>query len=315
MVKFIIIHFGAAQRRPNEAIVMQKKSFVRQNIFPVITALIWGTAFVAQSVSAERMEPFTFNALRSAVAFVALMVISRVFSKREKPSGTRRDLVVGGIACGVLLFAASYLQQLGIGHTTAGKAGFITTLYVVLVPVFGAVLGRRAPLRVWISAVISALGLYFLCMSGSLTIERGDLYVMLCAIVFAFHILCIDRFAPKTDGIMLSCVQFLTMAVLSGVCAMVFESPDGGAIAQCALPILYVGIFSSGVGYTLQILAQRGSDPTVVTILLSLESVFSVLAGAVILGDRLTGREYFGCVLMFAAVILAQLPEKGTRKR
>ena len=293
---------------------MQKKSFVRQNIFPVITALIWGTAFAAQSIASDKLEPFTFNALRSGVAFLALCVISRIFSRRERPAGTRRDLILGGVSCGVLLFAASNLQQLGIGHTTAGKAGFITTMYVVLVPVFGIFLGRRAPLRVWISAVISAAGLYFLCMSGSLTIERGDLYVLLCAVVFAFHILCIDHFVTKTDGIMLSCVQFLTMAVLSGACALVFERPDGAAIAQCTWPILYVGIFSSGVGYTLQILAQRGSDPTVVTILLSLESVFSVLAGAVILGDRLTGREYFGCVLMFAAVILAQLPERGREK-
>lgn len=293
---------------------MQKKSFVRQNIFPVITALIWGTAFAAQSIASDKLEPFTFNALRSGVAFLALCVISRIFSRRERPAGTRRDLILGGVSCGVLLFAASNLQQLGIGHTTAGKAGFITTMYVVLVPVFGIFLGRRAPLRVWISAVISAFGLYFLCMSDSLTIERGDFYVLLCAVVFAFHILCIDHFVTKTDGIMLSCVQFLTATVLSGACALVFERPDGAAIAQCTWPILYVGIFSSGVGYTLQILAQRGSDPTVVTILLSLESVFSVLAGAVILGDRLTGREYFGCVLMFAAVILAQLPERGRKK-
>lgn len=294
---------------------MRKTSFVRQNIFPILAALIWGTAFVAQSVSSDYVQPFTFNALRSVIALFVLLVISGIFSAIRKHSaqpqektGSRRDLIVGGICCGFFLTVAANLQQLGLGDTSPGKAGFITALYVVLVPVFGIFLKKRASLPVWIGAVLSAIGLYLLCIKEDFSIETSDIYVFLCAIVFAMHILCIDHFVQKVDGIRLSCVQFLTASVLSGLCMFLFEQPKLDSILHCALPILYVGVFSSGVAYTLQILAQKGSDPTVVTILLSLESVFSVLAGAVLLGDRLSGREYAGCVLMFIAVLLAQLP-------
>lgn len=298
------------------------KSRLRQNAFPLLAAFIWGTAFVAQSVSTDFMGPFTFNAARSVVAFAVLLVIRAVFAKlRPGPELTpaqkkksRRDLALGGLCCGTLLAAASNLQQLGLGGTSAGKAGFITALYVVLVPVFGVFLKKRAPLQVWVSVAIAVAGLYLLCIKEDFGIEPSDVYVLLCAVIFALHILCVDHFVKTVDGISLSCAQFLTVAVLSGAGMLAFETPSWSGVVRCVWPLLYVGVFSSGVAYTLQILAQKGSDPTVVSILLSLESVFSVLAGAVILGDRLTGREYVGCVLMFAAVLLAQLPLPRLRR-
>lgn len=297
---------------------MQKRAvFIRQNVFPVLTALIWGTAFVAQSVSTDHVGPLTFTTLRSVIAFAVLAAGSLVFSavkrKRGGPAGTEkqgsgRDLIVGGICCGVLLAVASNLQQLGLGETSAGKAGFITALYVVLVPVFGIFLHKKASLPVWIGVILSVIGLYLLCIKDGFSIERSDFYIFLCAIVFALHILCSDHFVQKVDGVRLSCVQFLVMAIVSAIGMAAFETPSLEGIGQCIWPVLYVGVFSSGVAYTLQTLALKGTDTTVVTILLSLESVFSVLAGAVILGDRLSPREYAGCVLMFAAVLLAQIP-------
>ena len=295
-----------------------KTNKVRQNLFPVLAALIWGTAFVAQSVASDFVSPMTFNALRAVIAFFVLLLISFIAQKRAprtEKAGEKRALVLGGICCGFLLAAASNLQQLGLGETAPGKAGFITALYVVLVPVFAIFLKKRASAQIWLSVAIAVAGLYLLCVKEGLSIEPSDGYVLLCAIVFAFHILCIDHFVQKVDGIRLSCAQFLVVSLLSGAGMLVFEQPQWSGILSCVPQILYVGIFSSGVAYTLQILAQKDSDPTVVTILLSLESVFSVLAGAVILGDRLSRREYAGCVLMFAAVLLAQVPLTFSRKK
>ena len=292
---------------------------VRQNVFPVLAALIWGTAFVAQSISTDFVEPMTFNALRSLVAFVVLVVVLLAFrawkarrpleeSPAAKPSGSRRDLVLGGICCGTALAVASNLQQAGLAETSAGKAGFITALYIVIVPVLGLFLRKKAPLTVWFGVVLALTGLYFLCVTDRFAIQSSDLMVVLSAFIFSVHILLIDHFTARVDGVALSCAQFLVAALLSSLGMLLFEHPNWQGILQCLWPILYVGVFSSGVAYTLQILAQKDANPTVVSLLLSLESVFSVLAGAVILGDRLTGREIFGCVLMFAAVVLAQVP-------
>ena len=305
-----------------EKTMERKTNKIRQNVLPLLAALIWGTAFVAQSVSSDYIQPFTFNAARSAIAFVSLLLVSLVFSKlggkREKTAAEkkeeRKNLLLGGLCCGFFLTVAANLQQLGLGETSAGKAGFITALYVVLVPIFGIALKKKAPLQVWIGALLAVAGLYLLCIQEDFSIQRSDFYVFLCAIVFALHILCVDHFVQKVDGIRLSCVQFLVVTLLSGVCMLLFEEPVWDNIVLCLPQLLYVGVLSSGAGYTLQILAQKDSDPTVVTILLSLESVFSVLAGAVILGDKLSGREYLGCVLMFAAVILAQVPLKRKQK-
>ena len=293
-----------------------KVNRIRQNVFPILAALIWGTAFVAQSVGADYVEPFTFNAARAAIASVFLLVLCLVMRGRKKEAGapvntgSRRDLLVGGVCCGTALAAATALQQKGLETTTSGKAGFITALYIVLVPIVGIFLKKMPPKTIWVSVALAVVGLYCLCINEGFTIATGDLYVLMCAFCFTAHILIIDHFTQKVDGIELSCAQFFVMTILSSVGMVLTESPSIEAISACIGPILYVGIFSSGVAYTLQILAQKDSDPTVVTVLLSLESVFATLAGAIILGDQMSGREYFGCALVMVAVILAQLPDK-----
>ena len=292
-----------------------KTNRIRQNLLPLLTALIWGTAFVAQSVGADYMGAFTFNAARAAIAFVFLLGLLglRIFVQKRRgaaqPIGTRRDLLLGGLCCGTALTVASYLQQKGLETTSSGKAGFITALYIVLVPIIGRILGRRVPQAVWLSVVLAVAGLYCLCITEDFSITRGDFYVLACAFCFSVQIMTVDHFGNRVDGVALSCVQFLVMTVLSSLGVAGEVPPDPALAAVWLLPVLYVGVFSSGVAYTLQILAQKDSDPAVVSLLMSLESVFATIAGALILGDRMNGREYFGCGLMLAAVVLAQLPE------
>lgn len=299
-----------------------KRSILRQNIFPLLAAVIWGTAFVAQSVCTDYVPPFAFNAIRSLIAFVLLIGVSRIFDAAARRAGRspektdRRALILGGICTGTFLAIASNLQQAGLADTGAGKAGFITALYVVLVPVLGVFLKRRAGVQTWVSVVIAVVGLYLLCIPGGerFSLQTSDVYLLLCALFFACQIMSIDHFAAKVDGIKLSCAQFLVAGVISTALSLLFETVSIANVLHCIWPILYVAVFSSCVAYTLQILAQRDSDPTVVTLLLSLESVFSVLAGAVLLHDRLSRREYLGCVLMFAAVVLAQIPLKRRKE-
>lgn len=301
-----------------------KHNHVRQIVFPLLTALIWGTSFVAQDVCSEKMGAMTFNAVRSYIAVIALLLIIFIFGKlkKDKPQLTteqkkqgRRQLWIGGLCCGTALAVGANLQQAGIGAgTDAGKAGFITALYIVLVPIFGLVFKKKVSLSVWISVALAVAALYLLCVSGTMTIAFGDLLMLLCAAFFAIHILVIDHFTQFVDGMKLSCIQFLVAGTWSFIGMLIFEHPDWSAVLSCALPILYVGIFSSGVAYTLQILAQKGSNPTVVSILLSMESVFAVISGAILLHQQMTGREYFGCVLMLAAVLLAQIPNPFGKK-
>lgn len=299
---------------------MNKEKLIRQTLFPVLAAMIWGTAFSAQSICARYVGPLTFSAARSLVAVLVLgggLYLWRRVKKITAPlARSRRDLLLGGLCCGTLLAVASNFQQLALSDVSAGKAGFVTALYIVLVPVFSIFLGKRAPLSVWLAVGASAAGLYFLCITDGFTVEPMDGALLICAAVFAGHILAIDRFTRTVDGVALSLMQFAVVAVESAIGALLLEF-DGGMVAiaaglsQCIWPILYVGVFSSGVAYTLQILAQKDTDPTVVSVLLSLESVFAVIAGAILLGDRMSGRELLGCVLMMAGVLLAQLPERS----
>ena len=299
-----------------------KPNYVRQVLFPILAALIWGTAFAAQSMCAEHIPPFAFNAARSYIAVAFLLPLSLLMDRHGRkaglpyPKADRRALVLGGICTGVILAAASNLQQAGIADTSAGKAGFITASYVVLVPVAGIFLRRRVPLHVWVSVVLAAIGLWMLCIKSgeAVSLETADVFLMLCAVFYCAQIYCIDYFVRKVDGIRLSCAQFLVAGIISTALSLLFERFDPAAFLDCILPLLYVGVMSSGVAYTLQILAQKGSNPTVVTILFSLESVFSVIAGAVVLHQALTEREYLGCLVMFAAVILAQIPVPVLRK-
>ena len=231
----------------------------------------------------------------------------------EDAKKERKTLLAGGVSCGALLFVASNLQQIGIQYTTVGKAGFITAMYIVLVPILGIFWKKKVGGRVWIAVLLAVAGLYLLCMTGGLTLQKGDLLVLACALAFSFHILVIDYFSPKVDGVKMSCIQFLVCGLLSGVCMLLFEKPDLGAILMAWMPILYAGVLSSGVAYTLQIVGQKGMNPTVASLILSLESVVSVIAGWAILNQQLSGRELAGCGLMFCAIILAQLPERSRK--
>ncbi len=290
------------------------KFTLRQSALLLLTATIWGVAFVAQSVGMEYIGPFTFNAVRNLIGAVVLLpciaLLKKIRTSEKNIVEDKRATAIGGLCCGVLLFVASSLQQIGIMYTTVGKAGFITAMYIVLVPVGGIFLEKKVGARVWIAVLLAVVGLYFLCMTdGGFSLQKGDILVLACALAFSVHILVIDHFSPKADGVKMSCIQFFVCAVLSGVCMLLFESPDMAAILQAWVPVLYAGVFSCGVGYTLQIIGQRGLNPTVASLILSLESVVSVIAGWLILHQAMSGRELSGCVLMFAAIILVQLPE------
>ena len=283
-----------------------------------LTAFIWGTAFVAQAVGMDHIGPFTFNMARSFVGGVALIPVCLIFSRfkslEQREKENRKTLILGGICCGAALGVASALQQLGIQYTTVGKAGFITALYIVIVPILGLFLRKKVGAKLWVSVVIAVFGLYLLCMSGSLTLQKGDFLVLLCAVVFSIHIMVIDYFSPKVDGVQMSCIQFFVAGILSAVGMLAVEGvPSPHALAISWVPILYAGALSSGVGYTLQIIGQKGVNPTIASLVLSLESVISVLAGWLILQQSLSLREALGCVLMFCAIILAQLPERKKR--
>ncbi|MEF2879512.1 MAG: DMT family transporter [Blautia sp.] len=278
------------------------------------TAIIWGVAFVAQSVGMDYVGPYTFNAVRSFLGGIVLIPCIFMFCRpkssakeREKTLDRPRDLVIGGGLCGLMLFISTTLQQVGIQYTTVAKAGFITALYIVLVPVLGIFIKKKIGLKVWISVVIALAGLYLLCMKGSFSLGKGDFLVLLCSLCFALHILVIDYFTQRVSGVKLSCIQFFITGILSSVLMFLFETPTWAGILAAWLPIFYAGVFSCGVAYTFQIIGQRGTDPTVASLILSLESVVSVLAGWLLLGQSLTPREILGCVLMFGAILLAQL--------
>ena len=287
---------------------------MKNNILLVLTALIWGCAFVAQSAGMDYVGPFTFNMARFLIgAIVLLPVIWFMDCQRktgaEKGAG-QKTLIIGGICCGIALAVASTLQQWGILFTTVGKAGFITAMYIVIVPLLGIFIGKKVRPLIIGCVAIAVVGFYFLCMTESLRLGLGDFLVLLCAIAFSIHILVIDHFSPKVDGVKMSAIQFLTAAIISAVPTLLWEQPVFTEILQAWQPVLYAGVMSCGVAYTLQIIAQKNADPTVASLLLSLESVFSVLAGWVLLGQGLSLKELFGCVLIFCAIILAQLPEK-----
>ena len=297
---------------------MQKEK-IRNSILLLLTAIIWGTAFVAQSVGMDYIGPFTFNAARFLIGGTVLipLIIYRskknpILSKQsaEEKRKNRKTVWIGGICCGIALCGASLLQQMGIQHTTVGKAGFITTLYIIIVPLVELLFGKKIAKKIWIGAVMAVIGLYLLCINENFSIGKGDFLVLICAVLFAVHILVIDHFAPKADGVCLSAVQFFISGTVSAIGAILFENPNFSAMLEAVVPILYAGVMSCGVAYTLQVIGQKDMNPTVASMILSLESVISVLAGWVILGQALSMKEIIGCVIVFMAVILVQLPEK-----
>ena len=297
----------------------------RSNLLLLMTAIIWGSAFIAQSKGADVIGPFTFNTVRYALAVVALLPVIYIFSRKRnrgntvdqdipKANGTK-TLIIGGIATGIALFTASSLQQYAMAFTTAAKAGFITTLYVILVPIVGIFLKKKIRPIIWFCALLAVIGLYLLSIKpGTFSISRGDFFVLLCALAFTGHILIIDYFSPKTDGVKLSCIQFAVVSIASFVAMMMTETFVLSEVLDAIIPLLYTGVLSSSVGYTCQIIAQKKADPVISSLILSLESVFAAIFGALILHESMSGREITGCAIMFVAIIIAQLPEKKNRR-
>ena len=293
---------------------MDRKS-LRGSLLLLLGSVIWGAAFVAQRVGMDHLGPYTFNGIRMLLAWLVMIPAAWIFENKAKksPSYTEPDKKEqrrAGLVCGFLLFAASSLQQMGLVTVSAGKAGFITALYVVLVPVAAWILFRRNPGKViWLGVAISVVALWLLCMpaGAGFSLQTGDLLVLGCAVSFTFQILCVDHYAPRVSGVRLARDEFMVTGVLSMIVAVATETITADRIREALIPILYAGVMSGAVGYTLQVLGQRDTDPTVASILMCLEAVFATLTGAVILGEKMTPREIAGCMLMFSAVFLAQL--------
>lgn len=289
---------------------------IRNSLLLFVAAFIWGTAFVAQSVGMEHIEPFTFSALRSLIgsAFLApcIFLLGKFKEKKEdRAKEDKRELFKGGVVCGLVIFTAANLQQTAMLYASVGKSGFLTALYIVIVPIIGAAFGKKPGKKLCAAVLLAVAGLYLLCMkSGSFKLDFGDILLLLSAFAFSVHILVIDHYTRKADGVKLSCIQFLVCGILSSVVMLLFEHPSVSAVREALMPLLYVGILSSGVAYTLQIVGQKGMNPVVASLIMSLESVISAIAGWAVLGQILSEREISGCVVMFLAIILAQLPEK-----
>lgn len=296
---------------------------LRGSIILTIAAFIWGSAFVAQSVAMDHVGPFTYQTVRSFIASGFIFLLAYANGLIQKKRGTYvkptkssvKRLLIGGSVCGLALGVAANLQQFGIKYTTVGKAGFLTALYILFVPILALLLFKKKPsVKVWCGIAVAVVGLYLLCMNESLSVAKGDVFVFLCSVCFAVHIICCDKFSKDCDCFYLSCVQFFVNGIVSCILMLIFET-NGIAIfaenlSSVWFTVAYAAIMSSGLAYTFQLLGQKDVNPTVASLIMSLESVFAVLSGMVVLGQIPTLREGIGCVLMFAAIILAQLPDK-----
>lgn len=293
----------------------QKKNSLFGSAQLFLAAIIWGVAFVAQRVGMDYVEPFTFNGIRNIIGALVLVPFVLFMGRGQKDQVTgetigfhlSKETVTGGLVTGVLLAIASNLQQVGIKYTTIGKAGFITAMYIILVPILNRFLGKKLKIRIWLSVLLAVVGMYLLCMTERLVLARGDAIVLACALAFSFQILAVDHYADKVDCVAMACIQFFVCGVLSLICMALTEHPSLSMIWAARIPILYAGMLSTGVAYTFQILGQKKLQPTIASLIMSLESVISALAGWLILGQVLAGKELFGAVLMFAAIIIAQI--------
>lgn len=293
------------------------------NLSLITASFFWGSTFVAQSMASGIVKPFTFLASRSLFGFLFLLMLSIIFDlkkgvrKSEKPLQklNLKPLLIGGIVCGIVLTLSSSLQQFGMNSNNSGKAGFITAMYILLVPILGLFLKKKVSAKVWISVALGVIGLYFLCMTQNLTLESTDIFLMLCAVSFSVHILVVDYYSPKVDSVKLSCLQFFTAFVLASIMALIFDKPSLQSIISAIGPILYAGIMSSGIAFTLQIVGQKYTPPTLASLLMSLESVFGVLTSIVVLGLFPTEREWIGSVIMLFAIILSQLPQRAKNNK
>ncbi len=297
-----------------------KKQNITGILILLLASTIWGVAFVAQSAGTNHLNAFAFNSIRNAIGVVVLLPVlftTRRLNKSETPAPLfSKDLLLGGLLCGISLCIAANFQQLGIEHSTVGKSAFITTLYIVLVPIMGLFLKKKVSFQVWISVVLAMIGLFLLCMKNEVfVLEIGDIYLILCAFFFTIQILCVEHYVHKVDAIALSIMQFLVTAVVSGIGMLFTELPSWADITNAAIPLLYAGAISSGVGFTLQVIGQKMLPSSVASLIMSLESVMATLAGWILLQEILSGREILGCVLMFTAVILTQIPLKPGKKQ
>ncbi len=291
---------------------MQHKT-LRGNLLLIVAAVIWGSAFVAQSEGMAYVGPFSFGAVRYIIGGVVLIPFAWFFSRNDENKDVR-GTIFGGIMCGLALFLASTLQQIGIQYTTVAKSGFLTAMYIVLVPILRIVLGKRPTFRVWLCILVAAVGVYFLCAMDGFSINIGDGLMILSALMFSVHICVIDHFVEKHSGVWLACIQFLVVGLVSTPFMFIFEAPTIADISNAWVEILYTAVFSSGIAYTFQILGQRDTNPVVASLIMSTESLFAALSGWVILGQAMTVRELFGSLLMISAIVFAQLPEKKKEK-
>lgn len=284
---------------------------LRGSLMLLTAAFIWGTAFVAQSKGMDYVAPFTYNAVRTLIGGVVLIPMVFLFgqkSRRKASENNNKISFIGGIICGLVLFAASSFQQLGISLTSAGKAGFITALYVVIVPVISIIFGQKSNLKMWICAFTAIIGFYLLCIKEGFRLSKGDLYVLICAVFYSVHIIVIDHFNSKgAEPVKMSCVQFFTAGSIMMICMFIFEFPALSAVWAAKYTILYAGVMSCGVAYTLQIIGQKYTESTAAALIMSLESVFAALAGWIILSEHMSMKEFAGCILVFAAVVFSQL--------
>lgn len=291
---------------------------VRQTVLPLTAALIWGSAFVAQYIGADRMPPFAFNTFRNLFAVPFLFVLIFVFDaiRKKNPNfepdyaHSDKEMVKGGLLCGITLGIAMNFQQLGI-TSGAGKAGFLTALYIVIIPIIGMILGRKQPFKIWVSIFIAVIGLYLLCIKEGFTIARTDIFLLLCALTYAVQMTFVDYYSLRVDAIRLSCFEFAVATLMSAIFMLVSKQiPTGEMIRLSMGPLLYTAILSSGVAYTLQIFSQKGTNISVVSLILCMESVFAALTGAIFLHEAMTAREYIGSFIMLVAIVLSQMPAK-----
>ncbi len=285
---------------------------LKGNILLLITAAIWGTAFVAQSIGVDSISPSLFNGIRSIIgAAVLLPLVLAVSRKKLKQTESVKYTIIGGIICGIILCLASTLQTAGLKTSTAGKAAFITSLYIVIVPLLSAFSGKKITLVTASAVAVATLGMYLLCGGGSFYLGFGEIVVFISAILFSIHILAVDKFITYADGIAMSCIQFATAGILNLLFSVIFEKlPDISLVISCWLPIVYAGAFSCGIAYTLQIIGQKYADPTPASLIMSLESVFAAIGGWIILHEVMTVSEIIGCLIMFAAIVIVQLPSR-----
>lgn len=292
---------------------------MRANLMLFAAAFIWGSAFVAQSEGMNYIGPFTYVFARSVTGTLFLALILPFFISSDKRKGNKTSFktsLTGGICCGLVMFAATSFQQFGLTETSAGKSGFITSLYIIIVPLLGVFVKKKTPLRVILCTVIAVTGFYLLCIKEDFSIEKGDILVLVSAFFFSLHILTVDYFsAGPVNPVLMSCIQFFVVSLVSLPAMTFFETPEISSITKAAVPILYAGVLSSGVAFTLQIYAQKDTKPAVATMIMSLESVFAAVSGWIVLNEVFSLRELSGCILVFAAVIAAQLPARKTLKQ